>query len=139
MKCAGPPFGIMFVSTRIAGYFVPLVVGCSVLTLFSWVIVGYADDSLLPVSKMERSVLINKYYLKLVIHSLSKSILPVLLSPLSNARAIVLLVIRYCPPVFWLGFFLFYVFVFFSLLLVSYVNCVCSLYDLGSLRLHLLF
>ena len=45
----------MFIlSIRIAGYFVPLVVGTSLLALFSWVIVGYLDNSLLPVSRMER-------------------------------------------------------------------------------------
>merc|ERR1712142_630749 len=39
---------------QIAGYFVPLVVLCSSLTLVAWTIVGYVDNSLLPVSKMER-------------------------------------------------------------------------------------
>jgi len=45
---------IQQLADKIAGYFVPLVVSCSVLTLFAWVIVGYADDAYLPVSNMER-------------------------------------------------------------------------------------
>ena len=45
---------IQQLADRIAGYFVPLVVGTSLLALFSWVIVGYAANKLLPVSKMER-------------------------------------------------------------------------------------
>lgn len=45
---------IQQLADRIAGYFVPLVVLCSSLTLVCWVIVGYVDNSLLPVSHMER-------------------------------------------------------------------------------------
>ena len=39
---------------RIAGYFVPVVVGCSTLTLAVWAIIGYTNNSYLPVSSMER-------------------------------------------------------------------------------------
>ena len=40
---------------RIASYFVPLVVTCSLVTLASWTLVGYVTDSEgLPVSDMER-------------------------------------------------------------------------------------
>ena len=39
---------------KIAGYFVPVVVVCSLATLGAWVIVGYVDAQLLPVSDMER-------------------------------------------------------------------------------------
>ena len=39
---------------RIAGYFVPVVVGCSVTTLLAWVCIGYTRNDVLPVSNMER-------------------------------------------------------------------------------------
>ena len=45
---------IQQLADKIAGYFVPLVVLCSSLTLLCWTIIGYADNSLLPVSQMER-------------------------------------------------------------------------------------
>ena len=46
---------IQQLADRIAGYFVPLVVLCSLLTLASWTVVGYVTDSAgLPVSDMER-------------------------------------------------------------------------------------
>lgn len=45
---------IQQLADKIAGYFVPLVVCCSLLTLISWVIVGYVNNDLLPVSDMER-------------------------------------------------------------------------------------
>ena len=46
---------IQQLADKIAGYFVPLVVSCSVLTLISWTMVGYLTDSQsLPVSDMER-------------------------------------------------------------------------------------
>jgi len=45
---------IQQLADKVASYFVPIVVGVSVLTLVSWVIVGLIDDSLLPVSLMER-------------------------------------------------------------------------------------
>merc|ERR1719494_1771519 len=38
----------------IAGYFVPMVVIASLTTLAAWVLVGYLDNSKLPVSVMER-------------------------------------------------------------------------------------
>merc|ERR1712155_239760 len=46
---------IQQLADRIAGYFVPVVVGCSSLTLITWVIIGYLDNDKLPVSRMERS------------------------------------------------------------------------------------
>ena len=39
---------------KIAGYFVPIVVGCSMATLIVWVIIGYTNNTALPVSSMER-------------------------------------------------------------------------------------
>ena len=39
---------------QIAGWFVPAVILCASLTLISWVIVGYVNNDLLPVSRMER-------------------------------------------------------------------------------------
>ena len=46
---------IQQLADKIAGYFVPLVVLCSLLTLASWTLVGYVtDSSALPVSDMER-------------------------------------------------------------------------------------
>lgn len=45
---------IQQLADRIAGYFVPIVVGCSSLTLFAWVIIGYSNNNALPVSNMER-------------------------------------------------------------------------------------
>merc|ERR1719319_2127758 len=45
---------IQQLADKIAGYFVPVVVGCSIMTLSAWAIVGYVDVEQLPVSKMER-------------------------------------------------------------------------------------
>ncbi|TRY73708.1 hypothetical protein TCAL_00918 [Tigriopus californicus] len=45
---------IQQLADKIAGYFVPIVVTCSLLTLSVWVVIGYVDNSLLPVSNMER-------------------------------------------------------------------------------------
>ena len=45
---------IQQLADKIAGYFVPLVVGASLLTLTAWTIVGYTNPELLPVSKMEK-------------------------------------------------------------------------------------
>eukprot|EP00095_Tigriopus_kingsejongensis_P010071 snap_masked-scaffold1090_size63333-processed-gene-0.1 protein:Tk10071 transcript:snap_masked-scaffold1090_size63333-processed-gene-0.1-mRNA-1 annotation:"Copper-transporting ATPase " len=45
---------IQQLADKIAGYFVPIVVSCSLLTLGAWAIVGYVDNNLLPVSSMER-------------------------------------------------------------------------------------
>ena len=45
---------IQQLADKIAGYFVPLVVSFSLLTLMSWVIVGYVNNSALPVSQMEK-------------------------------------------------------------------------------------
>ena len=45
---------IQQLADKIAGYFVPAVVSCSLLTLAAWVTVGYTDSSALPVSMMER-------------------------------------------------------------------------------------
>ena len=46
---------IQQLADKIAGYFVPLVVFCSLVTLASWTIVGYVTESeSLPVSDMER-------------------------------------------------------------------------------------
>ena len=46
---------IQQLADKIAGYFVPLVVFCSLVTLASWTIVGYVTESEgLPVSDMER-------------------------------------------------------------------------------------
>merc|ERR1719322_1590020 len=45
---------IQQLADKIAGYFVPVVVVCSLATLGAWVIVGYVDAQLLPVSDMER-------------------------------------------------------------------------------------
>ncbi len=39
---------------QIAGWFVPAVIFCSSVTLICWVIVGYTNVDLLPVSKMEK-------------------------------------------------------------------------------------
>ena len=44
---------IQQLADKIAGYFVPAVVSCSLLTLAAWVTVGYTDSSALPVSMME--------------------------------------------------------------------------------------
>jgi len=45
---------IQQLADKIAGYFVPAVVSCSLLTLGAWLVVGYTDNSALPVSTMER-------------------------------------------------------------------------------------
>ena len=45
---------IQQLADKIAGYFVPMVVICSLTTLGAWVLVGYIDNSKLPVSSMER-------------------------------------------------------------------------------------
>eukprot|EP00092_Neocalanus_flemingeri_P008298 GFUD01008946.1.p1 GENE.GFUD01008946.1~~GFUD01008946.1.p1 ORF type:complete len:1309 (+),score=286.74 GFUD01008946.1:691-4617(+) len=45
---------IQQLADKIAGYFVPIVVSFSILTLISWVIVGYVHNIALPVSMMER-------------------------------------------------------------------------------------
>ena len=46
---------IQQLADKIASYFVPLVVTCSLVTLVSWTLVGYVTDSQgLPVSEMER-------------------------------------------------------------------------------------
>ena len=45
---------IQQLADRIAGYFVPVVVGCSSLTLCVWLTIGYIRPELLPVSQMER-------------------------------------------------------------------------------------
>ena len=45
---------IQQLADRIAGYFVPVVVGCSSLTLLVWLTIGYTRPDLLPVSSMER-------------------------------------------------------------------------------------
>ena len=50
------PFLLSFpqLADKIAGYFVPVVVVCSLATLGAWVIVGYVNPQVLPVSDMER-------------------------------------------------------------------------------------
>jgi len=45
---------IQQLADKIAGYFVPIVVSVSLITLSSWVIVGYVHNVALPVSTMER-------------------------------------------------------------------------------------
>ncbi len=45
---------IQQLADKVAGFFVPIVVGCSLTTLAAWAIVGYVDNSLLPVSHWER-------------------------------------------------------------------------------------
>ena len=45
---------IQQLADKIAGYFVPVVFSLSCLTLLVWVIIGYVNNSALPVSKMER-------------------------------------------------------------------------------------
>ena len=40
----------------------PAVIGCALVTLISWVIVGYTDTNLLPVSKMEREGIFNVFF-----------------------------------------------------------------------------
>merc|ERR1719273_2595744 len=45
---------IQQLADKIAGFFVPVVMFLSSFTLLVWVIVGYVDNSALPVSKMER-------------------------------------------------------------------------------------
>ena len=48
------PLSLPQLADKIAGYFVPVVCVCSLATLGAWVIVGYVDAQLLPVSDMER-------------------------------------------------------------------------------------
>ena len=45
---------IQQLADKIAGYFVPVVSFLSCLTLLVWVIVGYIDNSALPISEMQR-------------------------------------------------------------------------------------
>ena len=45
---------IQQLADKIAGYFVPMVVIASLTTLAAWVLVGYSDNSKLPVSAMEK-------------------------------------------------------------------------------------
>lgn len=45
---------IQQLADKVAGYFVPLVITFSLMTLVAWVIVGFVDVNLLPVSPMER-------------------------------------------------------------------------------------
>ena len=45
---------IQQLADKVAGYFVPIVVVASLATLAGWVIVGYVNPELLPVSDMER-------------------------------------------------------------------------------------
>jgi cation transport ATPase len=42
---------IQQLADRIAGYFVPIVVGCSLLTLAAWVLIGYTENQYLPVTR----------------------------------------------------------------------------------------
>lgn len=41
---------IQQLADKVAGYFVPVVVSCSLMTLIGWVIIGYVRNDLLPVS-----------------------------------------------------------------------------------------
>ena len=52
--CIIPSHSLPQLADKIAGYFVPVVVVCSLATLGAWVVVGYVDAQLLPVSDMER-------------------------------------------------------------------------------------
>lgn len=45
---------IQQLADKIAGWFVPIVMGAAILTLLGWVITGYVDHDKLPVSKMEK-------------------------------------------------------------------------------------
>ena len=45
---------IQQLADRIAGYFVPAIVICSLVTLGAWLAVGYSSPGALPVSPMER-------------------------------------------------------------------------------------
>ena len=45
---------IQQLADKIAGYFVPIVVFCSLATLGAWVVVGYVDAQLLPVPDIEQ-------------------------------------------------------------------------------------
>ncbi|KAE8738139.1 hypothetical protein FOCC_FOCC016381 [Frankliniella occidentalis] len=46
---------IQHLADRIAGYFVPLVIGVSSLTLLGWIITGYVNVKYLPISESEAS------------------------------------------------------------------------------------
>lgn len=45
---------IQQLADKVASYFVPVVVSVSVLTLIAWIIIGFVNVDLLPVSTMER-------------------------------------------------------------------------------------
>jgi len=46
---------IQQLADKVAGYFVPVVVLCSALTLTVWLIVGYLRNDLLPVTQVSLS------------------------------------------------------------------------------------
>ncbi len=45
---------IQQLADRVAGYFVPIVVICSLATLAAWAVVGYTNNAALPVSHRDR-------------------------------------------------------------------------------------
>ena len=45
---------IQQLADKVAGMFVPVVLSCSTITLLCWVTIGYVNNALLPISKMER-------------------------------------------------------------------------------------